>query len=167
LYTVSPGASFTYEKPDFVSINPGVRLNYNNTVYDIFSNRNENFTNTEVYMNATLFWPKGIIFGNDISYFRFGNVSDAFDSTSLLWNVSLGYTFLKDRATFKVKIYDLFNQNIATRRTTGDDFIQDTNQLILTRYAMFSFTYKLSNFGGGSPPNQSSGRGRYYRSRRF
>ncbi len=167
LYTVSPGASFTYEKPDFVSINPGVRLNYNNTAYDIFSNRNENFTNTEVYMNATLFWPKGIIFGNDISYFRFGNVSDAFDSTSLLWNVSLGYTFLKDRATFKVKVYDLFNQNIAIRRTTADDFIQDTNQLILTRYAMFSFTYKLSNFGGGTPPNQSSGRGRYYRSRRF
>ncbi len=167
LYTVSPGASFTYERPDFISINPGVRLNYNNTVYDIFSNRNENFTNTEVYMNATLFWPKGIIFGNDISYFRFGNVSDAFDSTSLLWNVSLGYTFLKDRATFKVKIYDLFNQNIATRRTTGDDFIQDTNQLILTRYAMFSFTYKLSNFGGGEQPSSSSRRGGYYRSRRF
>lgn len=166
LYTVSPGTSFTYERPDFISINPGVRLNYNNTVYDIFSNRNENFTNTEVYMNATLFWPKGIIFGNDISYFRFGNVSDAFDSTSLLWNVSLGYTFLKDRATLKVKVYDLFNQNIATRRSTGDDFIQDTNQLILTRYAMFSFTYKLSNFGG-KQTNQPSGRGGYYRSRRF
>ncbi len=164
LYTVSPGASFTYEKPDFISLNPGVRLNYNNTIYDIFSNRDENFTNTEVYLEATLFWPKGIVFGNDISYFRFGNVSDAFDSTSLLYNVSIGYTFLKDQATFKVKVFDLFNQNIATRRTTGDDFIQDTNQLILTRYVMFSFTFKLSNFGGAKP-SEGRRRGGYRRSR--
>ena len=45
----------------------------------------------------------------------------------------------------------MLNQNIDTRRTIGDDFIQDTSNLILTQYAMLSFTYKLDKFGGANP----------------
>ncbi|MCH8535370.1 MAG: outer membrane beta-barrel protein [Flavobacteriaceae bacterium] len=164
IYTVSPSVSFTYERPDVFQINPKVQLNYNNTAYDIFSNRNEDFTNTELGLQSTLFWPKNFTFGNDLSYYRFGNVSDAFDSTSLMWNMSLGYQFLDDRATLKLIVYDLLKQNIATRRVTGEDFIQDVNQLILQRYAMLSFTYKFSRFGGmDGAPNTNKGGGRYYR----
>lgn len=164
IYTVSPSIGFTYERPDVFQINPKIQLNYNNTVYDIFSNRNEDFTNTELGLQSTLFWPKNFTFGNDISYYRFGNVSDAFDSTSVMWNMSLGYQFLDDRATLKLIVYDLLKQNIATRRVTGEDFIQDVNQLILQRYAMLSFTLKLSKFGGmKGAPNTNKGGGRYYR----
>jgi len=159
LYSISPGLRFTYEIPDLISLQPKVQFNYNNTVYDIFSNRNEDFTNTEIGLEATLFWPKNIIFGSDFTYFNYGNVSDAFESTSLFWNLSLGYQFLDEKATLKIKVYDVLDQNISTRRNTGDDFIQDTDQLILQRYAMLSFTYKLENFGGKKPT--SRGRRRY------
>ena len=63
----------------------------------------------------------------------------------------MGYQFLDDDATIKIKVYDMLNQNIDTRRTIGDDFIQDTSNLILTQYAMLSFTYKLDKFGGANP----------------
>jgi hypothetical protein len=68
--------------------------------------------------------------------------------------MSLGYQFLKDNATLKFKVYDLLDQNIGTRRQTGDDFVQDTDQLILERYFMLSFTYKISKFGGKDPNNR-------------
>ena len=74
-----------------------------------------------------------------------------FDSDFWLWNVSLGYTFADEKAIVKFKVYDLLDQNINTRRTTGDDFIQDTDQLILERYFKLSFTYKFSKFGGKDP----------------
>jgi hypothetical protein len=161
LYTISPGFRFTYEIPDLISLQPSARLNYNNTIYDIFTDRNENFTNTELGLETTIFWPKNFIFGSDFTYFNYGNVSEAFDSTSFFWNLSLGYQFLDERATIKIKVYDVLDQNISTRRTTGDDFIQDTDQLILQRYAMLSFTFKLDKFGGKKPP--SRGRRRYRR----
>lgn len=158
LYTVSPSIRFTYEVPDLISLQPSIQLNYNNTVYDIFTNRNEDFTNTQLGLETTLFWPKNFIFGSDFTYFNYGNVSDAFDSTSFFWNLSLGYQFLDEQATLKIKVYDVLDQNISTRRTTGDDFIQDTDQLILQRYAMLSFTYKLDRFGGKKPPSRGNRR---------
>lgn len=158
IYSIAPSLSFTYEVPDLVTLQPNIQFNYNNTAYNLFSDRNENFTNTQLGLEATLFWPKNIIFGSDFTYFDYGNVSDAFDSTSFFWNLSLGYQFLDEQATIKLKIYDVLDQNISTRRTTGDDFIQDTDQLILQRYAMLSFTYKLDKFGGKKPPNRGGGR---------
>jgi hypothetical protein len=59
-----------------------------------------------------------------------------------------------------VKVFDLLDQNVATRRFTGDDFIQDTQELVLQQYFMLSFTYKFSKFGG-KDPNQSGRRGRF------
>lgn len=160
VYSIAPSFSFTYEVPELFTLQPNVQFDYNNTAYNLFSNRDENFTNYQLGLEATLFWPKNIIFGSDLTYFNFGNVSDAFDSTSLFWNLSLGYQFLDEKATIKLKIYDVLDQNISTRRTTGDDFIQDTDQLILQRYAMLSFTYKLDKFGGKKPPSRG---GRRYR----
>jgi hypothetical protein len=41
---------------------------------------------------------------------------------------------------------------------TGDDYIQGVNNLVLQRYAMLSFTYKLSSFGGGKAPPSRRGK---------
>ncbi|MCM4159548.1 TonB-dependent receptor [Antarcticibacterium flavum] len=156
-YTVRPSINLTYGIEDYFSINPGYQLAFTETQYDIIANRNENFTNHTVSLEATTFWPKNFVFGNDISYTYFGNVSPGFDNTAFLWNISLGYKFLNDDATLKIKVYDMLNENVSTQRIVGDDFIQDTQNLILRRYAMLSFTYKLSKFGG-KDPNQSGRR---------
>jgi hypothetical protein len=157
-YSLSPRLRLTFEIEDLLSIEPNYELTYNSTNYDINPNRNEDFVNHSIGFQTTSYWPENVVFGNDISFNYFGNVSPGFDNTSLLWNMSLGYEFLEDKATLKVKVYDLLDQNIDTRRVIGDDFIQDTSSLILTRYAMLSFTYKLSNFGGSNPPDRGGRR---------
>ncbi|UJH92302.1 outer membrane beta-barrel family protein [Antarcticibacterium sp. 1MA-6-2] len=156
-YTLGPSLNLTYAIEDYFSLNPGYRLSYTESQYDINASRNESFTNHYLTLEATTFWPKNFILGNDISFNYFGNVSPGFDNTSLLWNISLGYKFLNDDATLKIKVYDMLNQNVSTQRMVGDDFIQDTQNLILRRYAMLSFTYKLSKFGGKDPNDKGSG----------
>ncbi|HSP10912.1 MAG TPA: TonB-dependent receptor, partial [Salegentibacter sp.] len=156
-YSLSSNVRFTYAIEELFDINPNYRLTYNNTAYDINPDRNEDFFDHRIGLEVTTYWPENVVFGNDISYNYFGITSPGFDNTSLLWNTSLGYQFLDDDATLKIKVYDMLNQNIDTRRTIGDDFIQDTSNLILTRYAMLSFTYKLDKFGGSGGPQ---GRGR-------
>jgi hypothetical protein len=153
---VSPSINFDYEIEDLITIEPFVGLTYNYTGYNLQQNLNEEFVNYEWGLNATTYWPKNIVLGNDLNFTKLGNVSSDFDSSFLLWNVSLGYTFAKDKAVVKIKAYDLLDQNINTRRQTGNDFIQDTDQLILQRYFMLSFTYKFSKFGG-KDPNKNNG----------
>lgn len=161
-YTLSPRVRLDYEIEEFLNIEPYYDVTFNSSRFDINPNRNEDFLNHQAGLETTLYWPKNVTFGNDISFNSYGNVSPGFDNTSLLWNVSLGYEFWKNQASLKLKVYDMLDQNISTSRMIGDDYIQDVNNLILTRYAMLSFTYKLSSFGGGQMPN-SGGRGRYRR----
>ncbi|MDT0641420.1 outer membrane beta-barrel protein [Zunongwangia sp. F363] len=158
-YNISPRLRLSYEIEELLNVEPNYELTFNKTQYDISSNRNEQFTNHRAGLEVTTYWPENVVFGNDISYNYFGIVSPGFDNSSILWNMSLGYEFLDDNATIKLKVYDLLDQNINTRREIGDDYIQDVSSLILTRYAMLSFTYKIKNFGGSSGPDQGRGRG--------
>ncbi len=159
-YSASPRIRLTYEIEDFLTIEPRYDLSFNSSKFDINPDRNEDFINHNIDLEVTAYWPKNVIFGNDLSYNYYGNVSPGFDNTSLLWNMSLGYEFWNEKASVKLKVYDLLDQNIDTRRIIGDDYIQDTSNLILTRYAMLSFTYKISSFGGGKMPDRG---GRHHR----
>lgn len=157
-YSFSPGVQFTYAIEDLFEISPGYRYDYNNINYDINRDRDQSYANQTLSLEATSYWPKNVVFGHDISFNKYGNVSPGFDNTAFLWNVSLGYQFLKEKATLKVKVYDLLDQNVDTRRIVGDDYIQDVNNLILKRYAMLSFTYKISSFGGEGPQRRGGPR---------
>lgn len=150
-YVISPSLNFSYELEDLLSLDPNFNISYNLTRYNLNQNQDQEFINYNFGLEAVTYWPENVVFGNDITFTQFGNVNPDFDNTSWLWNVSLGYTFADDRAIVKVKAYDLLNQNINTQRQTGDDFIQDTQQLILQQYFMLSFTYKFKKFGGKDP----------------
>jgi hypothetical protein len=154
----NPSLRLGYNYADLVEINPRYELSHNIAKYDISNRREEEYTNHTFALEATTYWPENVVFGNDISFVSYGNVAPGFDPTSLLWNMSLGYKFLNDNATIKAKVYDLLNENVSTRRTTGEDFVQDTQELILEQYFMLSFTYKLSRFGG-KDPNRGRGGG--------
>lgn len=156
-YSLTPNVRFGFNYKELLEVNPRYDLNFVKSKYDISNRREEEYINHTFALETTTYWPKNIVFGNDISFNAFGNVSPGFDPTSLLWNMSLGYKFLNDDATLKVKVYDLLNENVSTRRTAGEDYIQDTEELILEQYVMLSFTYKLSKFGGKDPNKKGGG----------
>ena len=156
-YGFRPSLRLGYNLDEILEINPRYELNYVLTNYDISVGREEEYTNHTIGLEATTYWPQNVVFGNDFSYNYFGNVAPGFDPTAVLWNMSLGYQFLKDDATLKIKVYDLLNENVSTNRTTGQNFVEDRQELILEQYFMLSFTLKLSKFGGKDPNRKGGG----------
>lgn len=154
-FSLRPNVSLEYDVPDIINIEPSYGLSYNNTDYSLNSQRNQDYINHDLRLRITSYWPENFIFGNDITYTHIGETAPGFDNDYLLWNMSLGYKIMEGNGIFKVKVFDVLNQNVSTRRSTGQDYIQDTQEMVLKRYMMFSFTYKLSKFGG----KKSGGRG--------
>ncbi|MRI02576.1 outer membrane beta-barrel protein [Kriegella sp. EG-1] len=145
-FTPRISTSFNFNK--ILELEPTYSLTFNATRYNIESFDDINFTSHNAELKTTLYWPKNLIWGNDIRYNYNGNVSEGFVKDAVFWNMSLGVQLFKQKATLKVLAYDLLNQNINTRRTTGQDFIQDLQGTVLTRYFMMSMTYKFDQFGG-------------------
>lgn len=158
-FRFSPRSEFEYSIRDLIDIELEYNLSANNTQYDIDTIDEQNFVNHSVALDFTSYYPNNVILGLRGEYNKFGNISGDFDDDSFVVIGSLGYKFAKDKATVKLKAYDLFDQVIDTRRTITDDFEQDTSSLVLTRYFMLSFTYKFSKFGGKDPNKNDNGFG--------
>jgi hypothetical protein len=154
---IHPRLGFTYEIEDVFSVSPTYSLSYNINQYDIFQDRDENYSNHFLDLEVTTYWPENIVMDSDFQYTYRGNVSSGFDPTSLMWNASLGYQFWDKDATIKLSVYDLLNENVSVRRSTGEDYIQDTRSLVLEQYFMLSFTYKFTKFGGKDPNEKEGG----------
>ena len=153
--SLNPGASITLNYSELLELEPVYRISYTDTKYNLEALDDINFTSHNFGLKATTYWPENVVWGNDINYSYNGNVGPGFDKDALFWNMSLGVQMLKKNMTLKVLAYDLLNQNINTRRTVGDDYIQDFQGTVLQRYFIFSATFKFDQFGG-KKANKSS-----------
>lgn len=156
----SPRISTTYNYKELFEIEPEYGITFSNTKYSLDALEDISFLSHNVSLKTTTYWPENIIWGNDINYNYNGNVGPGFRKDALFWNMSIGVQAFKKSTTFKVLAYDLLNQNFNTRRSAGQDFIQDFQGTVLQQYFMFSATFKFDQFGGKKP--QGNGR-RYYR----
>ncbi|MEJ1224087.1 outer membrane beta-barrel protein [Sediminicola sp. 1XM1-17] len=146
--SLSPRINTTFNFRDLLELEPEYRINISGTKYNLDGLEDVNFISHNLGFKTTTYWPENIVWGNDINYNYNGNVGPGFDKDALFWNMSLGVQMLQKNMTLKVLAYDLLNQNINTRRTTGQDFIQDFQGTVLQRYFMFSATFKFDQFGG-------------------
>jgi len=144
---ISPGVSFSYDYGSFFTLRPSYNFTYRKTNYDNYridetSNREHNFK-----IEATNYIRKQWVFGNDFGYNYNSNISGGFKKDFYLWNTSLSYKDKEDQWTFKVKVYDILNQNQSATRTISATSIVDAQNTVLKRYGMFSITYKFKKFG--------------------
>lgn len=145
---ISPGLYFSYDYGELLTLAPSYNFSYNETKFTNTSlNSSSNFVH-RINLQTTNYWPKNWVFGNDFGYTYNSNISDGFKKDFYLWNTSLSYSFLEKKMTFKVKVYDVLNQNLSATRTISPTTIRDEENTVLKRYVMFSLAYKLGNFGG-------------------
>lgn len=146
-YRMGPKVGFTYRYGDLVDISPIYSYEYNESHY---SNYSTDFTSNFVHkagLQTTTYWPKRLVFGNDLTYTYNSNLGEGFKKDFFLWNTSLGYNFLNNKLMLKVKVYDMLNQNLGTSRYISPTAIYDTQNTVLKRYVMFSLSIKLDKFG--------------------
>ncbi|NDI98433.1 outer membrane beta-barrel protein [Flavobacterium sp. LaA7.5] len=145
---ISPRVNFTWEYGDLLTINPSYNFSYNETNYTNYTIDANNYTTHRLNLETTSRWPNHFVFGNDFGYTYNSNLGDGFKKDFYLWNTSLGYNFLNEKLLFKVKVYDILNQNLGTSRTITPTSVYDQENIVLKRYVMFSLTYKIEKFGG-------------------
>ncbi|MEN8815772.1 MAG: outer membrane beta-barrel protein [Nonlabens sp.] len=156
-YSFTPELTFEYSLQDYIDVELEYAISANRTQFDIESITDQEFVNHRAAIDITTSWPEHVILGIRGEYNKFGNITGDFDDDSFVLIGSLGYKFLKDKATVKLKAYDILNQIIDTRRSITQDFVADTSSLVLQQYFMLSFTYKLSKFGGKDPNDNDNG----------
>lgn len=155
---LSPSVNFTYEYGELLVINPSYTYTYNEYNYTNYRISSSSNYVHRLNLQTTSYWPKHVVFGNDFGYTYNSNIANGYKKDFYLWNTSIGYNFLNDDLLFKVKVYDLLNQNLGTSRTIGPTSIVDQENTVLKRYVMFSLTYKLEKFGGVKSNNAPRGR---------
>jgi len=153
-FSLIPRFYGSWDYGDFVTIAPSYSLEYANNKYSNYALSATNYLVHKFNLQTTTYWPKNIIWGNDFGYTYNTNIAPGFKKDFFLWNTSLGYSFLKDALNAKIKVYDILNQNIGTRRTVSPIAITDQENTVLKRYVMFSVTFKFDKFGSGNQPNK-------------
>lgn len=141
-----PGIRLTYDYGELLSIKPAYYFSYNDTRYVNSFIKTSFNTSHNFNVEVTSFWPKNWVFGNDFGYSYNSNISGAYKKDFYLWNSSLSYKFAEDKLIFKIKVYDLLNQNQSTSRTITPTAVIDSENTVLKRYVMFSLLYKFQNF---------------------
>ncbi|MBS1773767.1 MAG: TonB-dependent receptor [Bacteroidetes bacterium] len=137
------------EKIDFT-------LSYNGS-YNIAENTLQTQSNNTYYSQTTslrINWLpyKGFVLNTNLLHTLYSGLTQSYNQDYLLWNASIGYKFLKNRALeAKVSVYDLLDQNRAISRTVTETYIEDSYTNVLKQYFMFTLTYTLRNFKGAMP----------------
>ena len=110
--------------------------------------------------NGTWYAPLGFVLATDLNYTASSGYAEGFNENQWMWNASISYQFLRDRAaTVQLKVYDILQQKQTVNRTITANYIDDTEYNSLSRYFMLSFTYRFNSFGkGNEPASRTSGR---------
>lgn len=104
---------------------------------------------------------EGIIYRTQWSHQLYQGLSADLDQSVMLWNMSLGYRFLKDRrGELALEVFDLLNQNTALERNVTDIYLEDVQTNVLQRFFLLTFTYNLRAFGSRPQENPEGSPGR-------
>lgn len=102
--------------------------------------------------------PIGIILNTDLSYTATSGYSQGYDKKEWMWNASISYQLLRNKSlTLSLKAYDLLQQKSNISRTATANYISDISYNDLTRYFMFTVSYKFNTFGKGKEPTSRGG----------
>ena len=147
----SPGIAFRPDNFEF-ELRPQYRLQLSTN-----SMQNQNNRTIHSYggrLDCTYYTPWGLTIQSDVNYTANKGYAAGFNTNVWLWNASISQQFLKDKSlTLAVRAYDLLGQVNSISRSINANYIQDTWNNTLTRYFMFSVSYKFNTFGKGNEPS--------------
>lgn len=154
-YQVAFTGKLGYHYDEKVNIDTEYNIGYHQANYDLDLFEDRSYASQRVGVKITTYVPKNVIFGSDFNYHYLPYMGEGFKKDYFYWNFSVGYQLWNEKATIQLKGYDLLNQILDTNRIITQDYVEDSQKLMLKRYFMLSFTYKLNKTGGNSQPQRS------------
>ena len=139
--------AFTLNYKDLLTLGTEYRLSRSVTRYRQVDYRTiDNYTHM-AGVKGSLRWPKNVILDANYNYNYNPQVPEGFKKDAHILNLSVALLMQKnDRGQLKLSVYDLFNQNVAINRIATVNSVVTSDQLILKRYALLTYQYKLNIF---------------------
>ncbi|GET47597.1 phage tail protein [Capnocytophaga felis] len=147
-YSISPSVGLEYNYDEKIDLNLSYLPLFKKATYNLDIFKDQNYSEQRAYLKITTYVPKNVVFGNDIEFSHHPYMGKGFRKSYLYWNMSLGYKFLGEKATLQLKVFDLLNQTVDAWRTITQDYVEDSQKLMLKQYFMLSFSYKFNKVGG-------------------
>lgn len=155
-FSWTEGLTFNYFYKELFDVSTSGSVQYSAARYDILPGNNTNYFNYALSVDFNVNLPLGFQIGSDMTYTLNAGRAPGYNVNYTLLNGYVSKFVGKNKqGQFKLYGYDLLKQNISISRTTGENYIQDTQNMVLQRYFMISFTYFLRKFGAGGNNNSN------------
>ena len=95
---------------------------------------------------------------SEFTFTRNTGYANGYNTDIALWNAGVVKQLFKNKkGEIKAQVFDILNQNVGISRNANQNYIEDVQTKILSRYFLLSFTYNLSRFAGKSVPKMEQG----------
>lgn len=142
---LSPSAGFTYSLDIFqASVNPTYRFGLATNSLPEQPNRYTHAYGFDASVLLSL--PFGLQLSSDLDFSKSTGMSAGYNTSQWLWNAQLSYSMLRDKSlTLSVRAYDLLGDKKNVIRSVSANMITDSQYNDLTRYVMFSISWKFNS----------------------
>ena len=153
--TYTLGAGIASNVSQYVDFNISYRANFNKVSNEVLNTKNDYFQHV-LGIQSNFLSKNGWFFQNDFNNQYYSGLSEGFNQSYILWNMSAGKKILKgQKGEIKLTVFDLLKQNRSISRTNNELGIIDTQNQVLQQYFMLYFTYNLRNFGTAAARQQA------------
>ncbi len=152
--TITPGINITSNISENLDFTISGRTAWNTVENTIRRELNQRFATHTILARGTYItsdssaWLDGWVFTADFNYVATTGLADGYNLAVPLLNIGIGKRFLDGRGEVRLSVFDLLNRNNSINRTVGSGYVEDTQTVVLRRYALLSVTYFLRAFSG-------------------
>ncbi|NNL93151.1 MAG: outer membrane beta-barrel protein [Saprospiraceae bacterium] len=137
--------SINNRNTDLFNIESGIDLNYNTRAYGINPDFNQNYFNTDYFLDFDFYISDTWTLSSEFTYRKYSNESFADSQDYKLWSASISKSILDNKLEFKASVFDILKENIGYRRYGDTNAIYESFYNNLQQYFMLGITYKIGN----------------------
>jgi uncharacterized membrane protein YgcG len=153
------GAVIASNVSQYIDFTVSYSGSFNDIKNDLQPTLNTKYYSHVASVQFNLLSKTGWFFQNDLNNQLYSGLSEGYNQSYFLWNMSAGKKFLANqKGELKLSVFDLLKQNQAISTNVTETYIENIRSRVLQQYFMLTFTYNLRNFGAGNAGSGSRGR---------